>query len=465
MSRVIHRHWPGNPDALSRRGRLPCDYDAYVPDRLTDRRLAFDGDVAADAADAEAAITRLNAKASALADTEALARLLLRAESVASSRIEGLEVGARRLLRAEAAKELGERSLDVTATEVLGNINAMNSAIRDVGVGDPISLDVLLDFHRRLLADTRLAAQAGKLRDKQNWIGGSDYNPCSAAFVPPPHELVPDLMADLCSFCNDESLPAVAQAAIAHAQFETIHPFPDGNGRTGRGLIHLVLRRRGLAPRVLPPVSLVLATWAKDYIDGLAATRYRGPATGKAARSGLNTWVGTFAGACKRAVDDAASFEMRVEQIQHEWRAQVGRIRNGSSTDLLLKSLVGAPVLTVGSAADLIGRSFPQTNEAIERLVSAGVLSQVRVSKRNRVFEASAIINAFTDLERQLASPAGDTRSPEPVRPVPPRRPTFLLRSVTVNLNKKANIKVDAVATVRTSPQVGGTRLIMMPYG
>ena len=423
MSRVIHRHWPGHPDALSRRGRLPCDYDAYVPDQLARRRFTFDGDVAADAADAEAAIARLNAEASALADTEALARLLLRAESVASSRIEGLEVGARRLLRAEAAKELGERSLDVTATEVLGNINAMNSAISDVGAGDPISLPVLLGFHRRLLADTRLAAQAGRLRDKQNWIGGSDYNPCSAAFVPPPPELVPDLMADLCSFCNDDSLPAVAQAAIAHAQFETIHPFPDGNGRTGRGLIHLILRRRGLAPRVLPPVSLVLATWAKDYLDGLTATRYRGPATGKAAQAGLNIWVGTFAGACRRAVDEAASFEARVEQIQRGWRAQLGRFRVGSATDLLLRSLVGAPVLTVGSAADLIGRSFPQTNEAIGRLVSAGVLSQVRVSRRNRVFEAPAIINAFTDLERQLASPAGDTRTSEPVRPVPPRRP------------------------------------------
>ena len=423
MSRVIHRHWPGNPDALSRRGRLPCDYDAYVPDQLTGRRFTFDGDVAADAADAEAAITRLNAEASALADTEALARLLLRAESVASSRIEGLEIGARRLLRAEAAKELGERSLDVTATEILGNINAMNSAISDIATGDPITLDVLLDFHRRLLADTRLAAQAGRLRDKQNWIGGSDYNPCSAAFVPPPAELVPDLMADLCSFCNDESLPTIAQAAIAHAQFETIHPFPDGNGRTGRGLIHLILRRRGLAPRVLPPVSLVLATWANDYLDGLAATRYRGPATGKAAQAGLNMWVGTFAGACKRAVDDAASFETRVEQIQREWRAQLGRVRSDSATDLLLRSLTGAPVLTVGSAADLIGRSFPQTSDAIERLMSAGVLSQVKVGQRNRVFEAPAIVNAFTDLERQLASPAGDTRTSEPARPVSPRRP------------------------------------------
>jgi Fic family protein len=426
MSRILHRHWPGNPDALSRRGRLPCDYDAYVPDQLAGRHFTFDGDVAADVSDAEAAVARLNTEASALADIEALARLLLRAESVASSRIEGLEIGARRLLRAEAATELGEGSRDVTAAEVLGNIDAMSSAVRELGAGDPISLDVLLGFHRRLFADTRLAAQAGRLRDKQNWIGGSDYNPCSAAFVPPPPELVPGLMADLCSFCNDESLPAVAQAAIAHAQFETIHPFPDGNGRTGRGLIHLVLRRRGLALRVLPPVSLVLATWAKDYLDGLTATRYRGPSTGKAAQAGLNTWMGTFAGACRRAVDDAASFEARVEQIQREWRSRLGRIRSGSATDLLLRSLVGAPVLTVGSAAGLIGRSFPQTNEAIERLVSAGVLSQVRVSRRNRVFEAPAIINAFTDLERQLASPAGDTRSSEPVRPVPPRRPTSL---------------------------------------
>src|SRR5438105_4558038 len=85
-------------------------------------------------------------------------------------------------------------------------------------------------------------------------------------------ELVPDLLTDPCSFCNGDSLPAVAQAALAHAQFETIHPFADGNGRTGRGLIHLVFRRRGLATRVLPPISLVLATWANDYVDGLTAT-------------------------------------------------------------------------------------------------------------------------------------------------------------------------------------------------
>ena len=158
----------------------------------------------------------------------------------------------------------------------------MAAAIRSIRPGDPITVDDLLRFHRRLLAGGRLDAHAGVIRSEQNWIGGSSYNPCSAAFVPPPPELVHDLLEDLCAFCNGDAVPAVAQAAIAHAQFETIHPFADGNGRTGRALIHLVLRRRGLATRVLPPVSLVLATWSDDYVAGLQATRYRGPASSDA---------------------------------------------------------------------------------------------------------------------------------------------------------------------------------------
>lgn len=407
MSRVIRCRWPGNPDAPSRRGREPCEYEAYSPDLLAGRRVTIDGDVAVDVTDAEAAIGTLNAGASALADTEALARLLLRAESVASSRIEGLQIDARKLLRAEVAHELGERVPDVTAEEVLGNIEAMSRAISEIGPGDDITVNTVLRFHRSLMVGYRDRGHAGQLRQKQNWIGGSAYNPCTAAFIPPPPELVPDLLTDLCSFCNGDSLPAVAQAALAHAQFETIHPFADGNGRTGRGLIHLVLRRRGLVTRVLPPISLVLATWANDYVDGLTATRYRGPAIGKEAQQGLNLWIGRFAGACTRAVADAASFEQRVQQIQERWRAQLGRVRRGSATDLLLRSLPGAPVLTVNAAAELIGRSFPQTNQAVARLTQGGVLSQVTVGKRNRAFEAKDIVNAFTDLERQIASPGG----------------------------------------------------------
>lgn len=423
MAKVIRKHWQSDASAgLPRKDRQSCEYEAYVPDPLMGRAIVLEGAVAADVADAEAAITRLNLEASALIDTEALARLLLRAESVASSKIEGLEIGPRRLLEAEAARALGEKSSDVAASEVLGNIEAMVYAVRSVRSDEELTLEQLLEIHRRLLAGSRLEESGGKIRSAQNWIGGSSYNPCSAAFVPPPPELVHDLLLDLCRFCNDDSLPAVVQAALAHAQFETIHPFIDGNGRTGRALIHLTLRRRGLAPRVLPPVSLVLGTWATDYVAALEDTRYRGQSASAAAHEGLNRWVGLFATACRRAVDDAAEFDARAQGLEAAWRERLGAVRANSATDLLLRALPGAPVLTVRSAADLISRSLRATNEAIARLSEAEVLTQVTVGRRNRAFEARELIDAFTDLERKLASPRGDTRVAPPSRRVPRRR-------------------------------------------
>jgi len=373
-------------------------------------------------AEAEAAVAKLNVEASALIDTEALARILLRAEAVASSRIEGLEVGARRLLEAEAVRGLGDAPADITATEVIGNIDAMVYAIESVREGDRLTVELLLEIHRRLLAGTLMESYGGCLRDVQNWIGGSAYNPCSAAFVPPPPETVAELMADLCEFCTDDALPAIAQAAIAHAQFETIHPFVDGNGRTGRALIHLVLRRRGLAPRVLPPISLILATWAKTYVNGLMGYRYIAPPTSAQAHTGINRWIAQFADATTRSVADASDFEQRAREIEAGWRELLGSVRKSSAADLLLRSLVGAPVITVSSAAALIGRTYPAANQAVSQLVQAGILKQVTLGKRNRAFEAPEIIAAFTDLERQLASPDRDTKTSPPERPVPQRR-------------------------------------------
>jgi Fic family protein len=425
MSKVIKRHWSSTiGSGMPRKDRLSCDYEAYVPDSLAGRLIALDGDVAADVVDAEVAIARLDMEASALIETEALARILLRAESVASSRIEGLDVGAGRLLRAEATRELGGSVKDVTAAEVLANIDAMRFALDGFGSGEEIALERLLEVHRRLLSGTWLQKHAGVVRTEQNWIGGSSHNPCSAAFVPPPPERVLVLLEDLCAFCNEDSLPAVAQAAIAHAQFETIHPFVDGNGRTGRALIHMVLRRRGLATRVLVPVSLVLATWAQDYITGLTAYRYRGPASTRAAHEGINLWVARFAAACTRAVEDAVAFEQRISSIEQNWRERLGPVREGSAVDLLLRATPGAPLFTVTGAAALIGRSFIAANEAIKRLLDAGVIRQANIGARNRTFEALEIITAFTELERRLASPAGDTNLAPPARRVPARSPT-----------------------------------------
>jgi Fic family protein len=423
VAKVLRRRWHSDlASGLSRRDRQSCDYDAYLPDLLSGRSFSLDGDVAADVADAEAAIRRLSETAHALADTEALARLLLRAEAVASSRIEGLEVGGRRLLRAEMASDIGDDARDVTAIEVLGNIEAMRWATDTLANAPRVEVSDICEIHRRLLTGTRHEQIAGVIRTKQNWIGGSSYNPCSAAFVPPPPDDVNRLMEDLCDFIDSQDLPAVVHAAVVHAQFETIHPFPDGNGRTGRALIHVVLRRRGLVERAGPPISLVLATEADRYVAGLTAYRYVGKAGSPEAIRGLNRWLATFASATRRASIDAVMFETHIADIQREWREALGRVRSKSATDLLIAALPGVPIVTVASAARLIGRTTQATNEAFKKLTAAGVLEQVNIGRhRNRAYEAPAIIDAFTAFERGLASPTGDTTSAPPVRTEPAR--------------------------------------------
>jgi Fic family protein len=420
LAKFVQKMWSPGAEGYSRRDRQGGAYQAYHPDLLVGRQFLFSGDVAADLEDAARAITLLNNRAKALGDTEILARMLLRAESVASSRIEGLVIGARKLLRAEVQRnECGGR-VDVTAAEVLANIDAMVHAVTAFNPDERITPAMILEIHARLMRGSSLENLSGKLRTEQNWIGGSSFNPCRAQFVPPPPTLVPNLMADLCAFCNSDALPAVAQAAMAHAQFEIIHPFVDGNGRAGRVLVHLVLRRRNLCRRVLPPISLVLATMAQDYIDGIRATQYDGSPTSRAARAGVDLWVGRFAGACQRAVDEVVTFEQRIEAIQAVWRDRLGAVRAGSAPELLVRSLVAAPVVSVKTASALIGRSFPATNDAIARLVTAGVLKPIIFGQqRDRLFEATDVIEAFAALERTIASPAGDTRVARPNRPVP----------------------------------------------
>jgi Fic family protein len=423
VARLIKATWAPNPaSGLPRKDRRGCDYEAYVPDQLAGRRISLTGDTAADVADAERAVERVNRDSSGLADSEAIARLLLRAEAVASSRIEGLEVGGRRLLKAQLALAVGDEPSDVTAREVLNNIEAMRWAVDTLAAADAITVPGLLAIHQRLMAGTALEDHGGRIRQEQNWIGGSSYNPCSAAFVPPPPGRVSRLLDDLCEFCNDDALPAIAQAALAHAQFETIHPFIDGNGRAGRALIHVVLRRRGLAPVLVPPVSLVLATWSRDYVRGLTATRYRGGPESRAAVQGVNSWVALFAAATTRAVADAETYEQRVTEVQAAWRQRLGRVRSGSAVERLIDALPGAPIITVQSAANLVGRSDQAVNEAVRRLQHAAVLKQTTAGRRNRAFEAPELINAFTELERQLASPQADTLHSPPARRVPHRR-------------------------------------------
>ncbi len=258
--------------------------------------------------------------------------------------------------------------------------------------------------------------------NKQNWIGGSIYNPCHAEFIPPPPEYIEPLLQDLCNFCNDDALPALVQSAIAHAQFETIHPFVDGNGRVGRALIQMILRRRGLAPRIVPPISLILATRSKAYIGALTATRYRGSATSSQAQLALNQWIGEFALCTLRAVQNVEYFEGVIGQIRLHWLELIGELRSDAAARLLLEMLPGTPIISVRTASSFIQRSFKATNQAISILLEHNILKERHANRRNRIFEAPEIIEAFTNLERQLASPASDTRLALPLRSVPQRK-------------------------------------------
>ena len=188
-------------------------------------------------------------------------------------------------------------------------------------------------------------------------------------------------------------------------------------------LIHLVLRRRGLAPRILPPISLILATWPRDYVGGLTGTRYEGAPDSGDALAGINRWIALVASACRRAAEDAGRFEEQLRALQDLWRERLRPVRRGSAADLLVSALPGAPLLTATTASDLIGRSFQATSQAIDRFVEASILKQETVGRRNRTFEAPELIAAFTALERQPASPEGDTLDSEPVRRVPRTRP------------------------------------------
>lgn len=397
-------------------------YRAYIPDRIAGLELAIDSRTAAAVSMAERAVAELGRSGGALTDTEPLARLLLRSEAVGSSRIEGLEVPARKLLEIEALGREGRQvRADGNEARVLANIRAMAEGV-DAAVGEErLSVESLCKINGTLLEGTLLADRGGALREVQNWIGGDGYSPLGAAFVPPPPALVPGLVADLVDFVNTSEFSPLVVAALAHAQFETIHPFVDGNGRAGRALTHIVMKRSGLCEGLVPPVSLVLATDKSCYVEKLTGYRSDVEAV-RSFPSGAVDWISYFAESVGVACERAKGLEAELGAIVASWRRRTNP-RANSAEDLLLDALAGTPVVSVRSAAELLGRSYPAARGAIESLVEKGVLMQNSKNKRSRIFVALDVIDAFTAFERSMAAPGGDTAVEEPVRAVPQRVP------------------------------------------
>ncbi|HEX3736890.1 MAG TPA: Fic family protein [Solirubrobacterales bacterium] len=242
---------------------------------------------------------------------------------------------------------------------------------------------------------------AGQLREEPSWIGGR--TPVAAEFVGPPWEEVRPLLRDLCAFMNRDDISPVAQAAIAHAQFETIHPFGDGNGRVGRCLIQVIFRRRALAPRYVPPVSIVLGANKDAYVAGLESFR----------EDEADGWVRQFARAIETAADEARSFSAAVAELQGKWRDELGRVRSDAAVLSVIDLLPKFPILTSAVIESEIGRSKPVTIEALGRLESIGALTRHRNQKKGDSWEAKELFKLLDEFERAVErSPSRRSSAP-----------------------------------------------------
>lgn len=403
MGKLIERIWTSDSSyGRSRRDSKPFRYAAYVPDAIANLDPVLPASVTAKIEGATRAAIELDSSPG-ITELEPVARLLLRAESVASSRIEGLRVSHRRL--EEAVFE--PRAARGVALSVVRNIEAMNAAVELGTRADALRVEDLCAIQATLLNTERDRHIAGVVRAEQNWIGGG-MTPRNAQFIPPPPECVPPLMDDLVEFCNRDDLSAVTQAAVAHVQFETIHPFADGNGRTGRCLVHVILRRRGVSRRIVPPVSVVLAANSARYIGGLTAFRSGDPAE----------WCAIFAEAMEIAGVRATELGRSLADLRDEWLLRAGSPRRGSTSRRLIEGLAGHPLLSVGSAAELLTVSEEAARLALNQLSASGVVRQVTIGRRNRAWAAEEVFDLLDEFDFGMASLEGLDK---PARPAPTR--------------------------------------------
>jgi Fic family protein len=323
------------------------------------------------------------------AELKALETLLLRTESVASSKIEHIEASVD-----DFARALHGIKSNASATSMVAATDALTALINSVDDETELGLSQVLAAHRALMIDDpHDRAYAGRFRDMQNWIGGSDYSPRIAWYVPPAPETVPDYMADLITFANRTDMPVLAQAAIVHAQFESIHPFTDGNGRIGRALINAVLRRRGATRRVVVPLASALVARREEYFDHLGSYR----------AGQIEPLAMAFVQAATVAARESQETARKIQELPQAWR-QIVAPRQGSAAARLLDSLIATPIFSAAEAEALIGGPASSVYTAIDRLDEAGVIRPLTRRVRNQIWGASYLLDEVEDLGMRIAA-------------------------------------------------------------
>lgn len=394
---IGHRHgrWtvPGT-GLVSRRARSAGTgpYRAAVPSRLAELTLAVPADLAADVSEAEAALVALDREAATTLGGRhptlgPMAAILLRTES-ASSCIDDLTVGARQLALAEL-----RASTSANPRQVVANVRAMEAAI---DLAERLDLPAVLAMQQALLtSDPHHGADAGRLREQLVWIGRGSHSPRGASFVAPEPDDVPAAMEDLVAFLGRDDLPVLLHAALAHAQLKAIHPFTDGNGRTGRALIHALLHGKGLLTTLTPPLSAGLLRELDGYIAALTAFR----------AGDARPIVEEMAQAARYAAVTGRGLIRDLEAELEDARSRMAGLRPQAVGWRLLPLLVGQPVVDAAFVRDALGAADTTAQRALAQLTAAGVLEERTGAARGRIWQHPGILTVLDDYAAAIRRP------------------------------------------------------------
>jgi Fic family protein len=373
-----HAWTPTIPSGLvSRRvrERYIGPYRAAVVPAIAKRDITLAAALATVADEASVEIARFDAELGA--EVASFGALLLRSESASSSQIENLTSGARAIALAELGQ--GDRS---NASQIVANVRAMQAAIT---LADRLDADAVLAMHAALMEHDR-HHEPGRWRREQVWVGGTSFGPHQADFVAPHHEHVPRLVDDLIAFIRRDDLPALVHAALAHAQFETIHPFTDGNGRTGRALIHAMLRAKGLTRNITVPVSAGLLTDTGAYFAAL--THYR---EGDAAEI-----IRLMSEASLTAITNGRRLVADLNDIRDRWHEVISARRDAAAWRLA-ELLLRQPVIDAATAQRELQATSANAHRALRQLTDAGVITEFSGKQRARLWQASEVLSALDD--------------------------------------------------------------------
>ncbi len=383
----------GGTTPSTRAGRYitqPSGYRAFIPAPLPPQpAIALTGELPGLLSEADRALGRLDGSVSTLPNPDLFVFMYVRKEAVLSSQIEGTQSSLQDLLAAEA--QLFDRNMPRDVDEVINYVRAMNHGLARLP-DLPVSVRLIREIHAELMHGVRGGKlQPGDLRTSQNWIGPAGCTLSTATFVPPPHHEVPTVLGDLEKFLHArDALPPLVKIALAHVQFETIHPFLDGNGRVGRLLITFLLTECGVLHKPVLYLSHFFKQHRQQYYEHLQSVRDRGA---------WETWLAFFLRGVIDVAGEAAETARRILQLRERNRAAITEHlgRAAGNGHKILESLFDRPIVAVGDVQAMTGTTYAAANALVARLENLGVLSELTGHARNRRFRYTPYIALFND--------------------------------------------------------------------